>query len=104
MWPVLGIQVSLPRHLRASEDTNFLVIRCLLCGWTVWFSVAGATLEELKKAAEGHRLCPARSPRRGKAGKTPGEAITPMRRHEEAANLLLVDTAGCCAGRYTQRA
>jgi hypothetical protein len=58
MWPVLGIHVSLPEHLHACEDTLFLVIRCVICGWSVWFSVPGVKLEELQKAVNQHRRCP----------------------------------------------
>jgi len=103
MWPVPDIQVSLPQHLRASEDTNFLVIRCLLCGWNVWFSAAGATLEELKKAADGHRQCAAGALSEAKPGTRRVKRFTPMQRKEGAANRPLVDAASCCAGHGMQR-
>jgi hypothetical protein len=58
MWPVLGIHVSLPEHLHVCEDTLFLVIRCVICGWSAWFSVAGVTVAELQKTVDHHRPCP----------------------------------------------
>jgi hypothetical protein len=59
MWPVRQVHVSLPEHLHASEDTDFLVIRCSLCRWSAWFSARGAGLEEIERTVEEHRVCPA---------------------------------------------
>jgi hypothetical protein len=61
MWPVRGLHVSLPEHLHASEDTDFLLIRCSLCHWSVWFSGCGVSLVELARTVEEHRACPARA-------------------------------------------
>jgi hypothetical protein len=60
MWPVPEIHLFLPEHLHASEDTVFLLIRCSLCRWSVWFSASGVSLQELTRAVEEHRSCPAR--------------------------------------------
>jgi hypothetical protein len=59
MWPVPEVHVFLPEHLHASEDTDFLVIRCSLCGWSTWFSVRGVSREEIQRAVEEHHPCPA---------------------------------------------
>jgi hypothetical protein len=61
MWPVRDLQVSLPEHLHASENTDFLLIRCSLCHWSVWFSGYGVSLSELARTVEEHRSCPARA-------------------------------------------
>jgi len=66
MWPVREVQVFLPEHLHASEDTHFLVIRCSQCRWTAWFSAVGASLEELQRAVQEHRACPTRTVTRSK--------------------------------------
>jgi hypothetical protein len=47
--------------LHASEDTDFLLIRCSLCHWSVWFSGCGVSLVELARTVEEHRSCPARA-------------------------------------------
>lgn len=61
MWPVSDLHVSLPEHLHASEDTDFLLIRCSLCHWSVWFSGCGVSLVDLARTVEEHRSCPARA-------------------------------------------
>ena len=61
MWPVRDLHVSLPEHLHASEDSDFLLIRCSLCHWSVWFSGCGVSLGELARTVEEHRSCPARA-------------------------------------------
>ncbi len=57
MWPVDALRPLLPESFRASEDKHFVELRCERCGWTATFSAAGATAEEILKAARAHR-CP----------------------------------------------
>jgi len=61
MWPVRNFHVPLPEHLHVSEDADFLLIRCSLCHWSVWFSGCGVSLAELARTVEEHRSCPARA-------------------------------------------
>jgi hypothetical protein len=61
MWPVPEVHVSLPEHLHASEDRDFLLIRCSLCSWRAWFSARAVSLVELTRTVEEHRSCPARA-------------------------------------------
>ncbi len=54
MWPVHELRVLLPEHLHACEDADFLALRCQRCGWTAWFSAAGATHESVVAEAKQH--------------------------------------------------
>ncbi len=61
MWPVDELRSVLPETLQACEDTDFVVLRCWRCGWAAWFSAAGATVEEMVRAARAHQ-CPSSLP------------------------------------------
>ena len=55
MWPVKELRALLPEHLYAEEDSDVGRLRCLCCGWTATFSVAGVTREAIVAEAQRHR-------------------------------------------------
>jgi hypothetical protein len=61
MWRIAGVPVSLPEHVQVSENSDFLLIRCLQCRQSAWFSARGVSLAELTGTVEEHRSCPARA-------------------------------------------